>query len=244
MQNYPVDKRLLIIVSILIIASYFVLLAGANVVDSIIREDGLIENVGTIGFLVASICFFLAFWRARQQPDRYSLLKQLAYLGLAGLFFVIVGEEISWGQRIFDFATPEGLREVNTQDEFNFHNLEVIQHNSFLNTDRLFALFWIGYMLFLPLTAVLYKPFGKWVGQWLPIMPLLLGLLFLLNYGVANVVRPAFSQTDLYQSIYPLPHSVVELKESVYGILYAIVGIYVVRFISSEKADSARDALA
>lgn len=243
MQNYPVDKRLLVILAIVIIGSYFVLLAGATVVDSLIREDGLIENVGTLGFLVASICFFIAFWRARQSPERYSLLKQLAFLGLAGLFFFIVGEEISWGQRIFDFATPEGLKEVNTQDEFNFHNLEAIQNNSFLNTDRLFALFWIGYMLLLPLTAVFHKPFGNWVNQWLPVMPLLFGLLFLLNYVVANIVRPAFSLTDLYQSAYPLPHSVVELKEALYGILYGIVGVYVVRLMKSEMPSFPKEGI-
>lgn len=237
MQNYAVDKRLLTGLAVLIVVCYFILLTGAATVDRLIREDGLIENIGTIGFLIASICFFVAFFWARQMPTRYAPLKQLAFLGLAGLFFVIVGEEISWGQRILDFATPEGLRAVNTQDEFNFHNLEAIQNNSFLNTDRLFALFWMVYMVLLPLTAVFHKPFGEWVNRLLPVMPLLLGLLFLLNYIVANIVRPAFSLTDLYQSAYPLPHSVVELKESVYGVLYAVVAIYVIRFMAKERAD-------
>ena len=122
MQNYPVDKRLVAGLAVLVVGCYFLLLTGAATIDRIIREDGLVENIGTLGFFAASVCFFIAFWQARKQPDRYSLLKQLAFLGLAGLFFVIVGEEISWGQRIFDFATPEGLREINTQDEFNFHN--------------------------------------------------------------------------------------------------------------------------
>ena len=38
--------------------------------------------------------------------------------------FVIGMEEISWGQRLFGFATPERLAEVNWQAEFNFHNVQ------------------------------------------------------------------------------------------------------------------------
>lgn len=36
---------------------------------------------------------------------------------------VIVGEEISWGQRIFGFETPDWLKTKNLQKETNFHNL-------------------------------------------------------------------------------------------------------------------------
>jgi hypothetical protein len=32
-------------------------------------------------------------------------------------------EEISWGQRIIGFETPETLVRINTQDEFNVHNI-------------------------------------------------------------------------------------------------------------------------
>ena len=35
----------------------------------------------------------------------------------------IAGEEISWGQRIFSFSTPEILTAINDQNEFNLHNV-------------------------------------------------------------------------------------------------------------------------
>ncbi|OMQ14715.1 hypothetical protein A7K94_0214585, partial [Modestobacter sp. VKM Ac-2676] len=35
------------------------------------------------------------------------------------------GEEISWGQRVFAFGTPEELAAVNQQAETNFHNVRV-----------------------------------------------------------------------------------------------------------------------
>ena len=33
------------------------------------------------------------------------------------------GEEISWGQRIFGFATPDFLMHLNEQKEFTVHNI-------------------------------------------------------------------------------------------------------------------------
>ncbi len=33
------------------------------------------------------------------------------------------GEEISWGQRIFGFSTPDFLADINDQQEFNLHNI-------------------------------------------------------------------------------------------------------------------------
>ena len=44
-------------------------------------------------------------------------------LAWALLMFVFMGEEISWGQRILGFGTPEVLMEINHQQEFNLHNI-------------------------------------------------------------------------------------------------------------------------
>ncbi len=37
----------------------------------------------------------------------------------------IAGEEISWGQRILGFATPDFLLNLNAQGEFNLHNIKI-----------------------------------------------------------------------------------------------------------------------
>lgn len=229
MQNYRINRLVLIWLAVLVVASYGVLLVGQPILDWLIKEDGLIESVGTAGFFVAGLCFLGAWWRERRAKRPFFWLKQLAYVGLAALLIFIAGEEISWGQRIFDFDTPEEMREINTQDEFNFHNLELIQNNSLLNTDRLLTLFALGFTLVVPLTAVLHPPTGTWFNKLAPVPPWLLGLLFLLNYIVANAFRPLFEGSVWYQSSYPLKHSTVELKEAIYGLLFAVVGYYVWR---------------
>lgn len=45
----------------------------------------------------------------------------LAFVALLALFGA--GEEISWGQRVFDIETPAALKARNAQEELNLHNL-------------------------------------------------------------------------------------------------------------------------
>lgn len=46
----------------------------------------------------------------------------MIFLVAAVGFFVVAGEEISWGQRIFGFKTPENYAKMNTQHELTLHN--------------------------------------------------------------------------------------------------------------------------
>jgi len=47
----------------------------------------------------------------------------LACALLAFVTFAMVGEELSWGQRIFNWATPGVFAQINDQRETNFHNM-------------------------------------------------------------------------------------------------------------------------
>ena len=37
--------------------------------------------------------------------------------------FVVLGEEVSWGQRLFGIETPEDFEAINNQGEINLHNV-------------------------------------------------------------------------------------------------------------------------
>ncbi|MEE9429075.1 MAG: hypothetical protein V3V25_13110 [Paracoccaceae bacterium] len=80
------------------------------------REDGLFEYLTALLFLGASVTAFLNARKARRQVERFVLYS------LAIGFLVCVAEEISWGQRLFGFETPENLQAFNVQDEINLHN--------------------------------------------------------------------------------------------------------------------------
>lgn len=83
-------------------------------------EDGLYEWATFVAYACAVPVAGILAWRWLRQGLR---LRGLAYLALTLGFIFIAGEEISWGQRIFDFAGPEALVEHNQQSEANLHNL-------------------------------------------------------------------------------------------------------------------------
>jgi hypothetical protein len=81
------------------------------------REDGLIEQITAFIFLV---CSLLSAHTAIKVHSRY---RRIVFGLFAIGFFLCFGEEISWGQRILGFETPEAFQEYNVQNEFNLHNL-------------------------------------------------------------------------------------------------------------------------
>ena len=74
-------------------------------------------------FLAACGCGVAVFTLSKL--DYKSVQKWLAgWIFLAAICcFYVAGEEISWGQHILDWATPEFWKNVNDQQETNLHNV-------------------------------------------------------------------------------------------------------------------------
>ncbi|KSV76508.1 hypothetical protein N185_15240 [Sinorhizobium sp. GW3] len=91
------------------------------------REDGLVEWASALLIFVAS--GFFAFAAVGQVRVARSGMGRRAWMAaafaalLALCFFVVGMEEISWMQRVFGIATPEGLLALNKQQELNLHNI-------------------------------------------------------------------------------------------------------------------------
>ena len=73
-------------------------------------------------FLVISAAFFVAVsmvFKVRFKEQKFLFF----WVSLAALccFYVAV-EEVSWGQHVFEWTTPEFWSQVNDQNETNFHN--------------------------------------------------------------------------------------------------------------------------
>ena len=84
---------------------------------SLLREDYWVENLTALWFFLAGVLLF-ATAASERNPFRICVYV----LGGIAMTFA-AGEEISWGQRIFGFSTPDLLMEVNDQQEFNLHNI-------------------------------------------------------------------------------------------------------------------------
>jgi hypothetical protein len=218
-----------IAIAIYIALAYASLGMGNIVLAATIPEDHYFELVGAFSFLVTSLLFFYGFWVARKTLDKswVSLIKQLVYLGLALLFFFGAGEEISWGQRILGFQTPESLSQVNRQEEFNLHNLSTWEASAFLDPDRLFDIFWFLFAVFTPAVALVVPSFKKFAGQFIPIVFWGIGVLFVYNYLWAKFAKTLFSAAYTFERI-SFAQAVQEIKESNYAIIFILVGLYAV----------------
>ena len=109
------------------------------------QEDRPVEWLSAALTLGASLAFAALALRSFHGAP-WSVVTRLGAAGLALLFFVIGMEEISWMQRLFGFATPDGLAEVNWQGEFNLHNVQ---------TDLSEFVYYLGAGLFLILLPLL-----------------------------------------------------------------------------------------
>lgn len=85
-------------------------------------EDTWVEYAQFIFYLLTS---FISLKTAFLLKKRSSILLAI-FLTIALGFFVVAGEEISWGQRIFGIVTPEEIAKNNTQGELNLHNNDKI----------------------------------------------------------------------------------------------------------------------
>lgn len=70
--------------------------------------------------LVAAIAFIKVARHYFRQRQCLAMILAIAMVLLLGL---MIGEELSWGQRIFGWGTPSFLAEINSQSEINLHNI-------------------------------------------------------------------------------------------------------------------------
>jgi len=237
---------LAIIAVVSIAASYGVFFLSRDAVYRLGREDGLFEDLTAVCFFAASLLCAVLFWRSRSGNDFFIVRtrrRNIWFLLLSLLFFFGAGEEISWGQRIFGWKTPDTFEKQNIQRETNIHNLKIFNRNdehwngktgaaALLSAERLFSLFWFGFCVVTPLLWRFVPPFARMMERLnMPRVPIALGVLFLLNYGVAEVLKPHALRIDLQ---WPL----MEIKECLFSVLFFLIAMY---FATTQ---SARDVAA
>jgi len=146
------------------------------------REDGILEQTTALLFLGSSILSMRVAFRLFQErtPTSPSTLRRVIWHVLIGLFFFLCfGEEISWGQRILGFETPESMKQLNVQEEANLHNMMGYF------ADHLFILGMFVYGSVLPFVASRYEFWKRslsWIG--LPLASLGLAVGFALSSGI------------------------------------------------------------
>ena len=90
----------------------------------LLAEDSLVEWLQFLSLLAAAI--FLTFIAVRLPASgQRGMAVVYGLVGAAAWF--LAGEEISWGQRIFGWQTPESMEQINRQGETTLHNIRGVQ---------------------------------------------------------------------------------------------------------------------
>lgn len=80
------------------------------------KKEGTVEAFATLLTLISALVFLMKLRCTPHQLRKWTGM-------LAVLFFFIAGEELSWGQRIFGWQTPDYWKALNYQGETTLHNL-------------------------------------------------------------------------------------------------------------------------
>ena len=164
---------------------------------SFAQEDGFAEY-GT-AFILGCISLFLTTRLLKLWSIKPALWK-VGVIGMALIFLFGAGEEISWGQRIFNVESSEYFKQNNAQQETNLHNMVVGETKiNKLIFSQILTVVLVIYLLILP---VLYRKiesikklvdtFGVPIARWKHIIA------FLLATGLITLM-PSDRKWELYE---------------------------------------------
>jgi hypothetical protein len=230
------DNFKIIIIYLIFICPYFIIFYDRKLFIAINREDALIENLGAIFFMIASCLFFAAYIYSSGLGNniwRLHTKRNLFYFFLSILFLFCFGEEISWGQRIFNWQTPEVWREMSNQRETNIHNLWMLLPDNpdgtsksviykILNYKTVFWAFCYLFFFIIPLLAKFsdgIRVFFNRIG-W-PLISLWIGSLFVADYIVYHIILKFIEGSP------PVVYGkFVELRESNFAFIFSIMAFH------------------
>lgn len=206
-----------------IIASYVIILflLDPTKAKSLTTEDGITENLSVLCYFLSGGLFFYLFFKSKSTTGKYIFGTRRNYFFLIlGVFcFLILGEEINWGQRIFEVDAPEWIAEKES-GEMNLHNLDTLFtiFGIRINAARIYFPIVILYFMLIPiLNKFSSKAEGFFKKMSLPIVPLTLAILYLFNFIIFRI----FVGFDLPQGFNDIsyPQTTMEVYEIDFAIL-------------------------
>ena len=149
-----------------------------------IAEDSWVEYGTFVVFGMAGLLFIRAAWVEQGW-------RKLGLLAFAAAALFVCFEEISWGQRIIGFGTPDWLTEYNYQGEATLHNI-------WFPTHTLIAIGLLFLMVLLPVLRRRWKPLDDLITYFgIPIPPLSLWPVFFVTAVLLVTIMDEISELAL-----------------------------------------------
>lgn len=139
--------------SILALTTLAVILSPTSL-EPLIRENSLISVLTDMPLAVAVALLLSATWRSRGSGRRVLGLPQALILaGMALVTFLVLMEEMSWGQHLFHWTTGHAF-DANLQHETNLHNF---------STYKFEAAYYVAAFLAFVALPLLWPRGGRWL---------------------------------------------------------------------------------
>jgi hypothetical protein len=191
LKEISFTRYYVILVLFVIVGSYSIyFFLDVEQLHSLGDEDKFFEWATAFSLLAAGVMFFLHYLKVVYHLKS----RNLFLLALAILMFIGFGEEISWGQRIFNFSTPESLKEINEQKEVSLHNIRLFQRSDHAGNFKtglariteinfLFKIFTILFGVILPFMVFHLKSVSRLSRKIkIPVPPISIGIFFIISW--------------------------------------------------------------
>jgi len=180
-------------------------------------EDHFSETLSALFLLIAGVILITNSLYKIKKGKRF---RQEVLFILFGLMLVFAfGEEISWGQRIFDIPTPDFFLKYNAQQELSIHNLFIF-HTSLYNPNSLVDVFVFIMGIMIPVLCFRSPNFRKALDK---INFPIIQLSFLPIFSIGLIFGLAMVQITDHHLFAPN-----EIKEFIYSIGFLLYSIAVV----------------
>lgn len=170
------------------------------------EEDNILENLTALFYCIAGLVLFLSAYKEYRNSSSF---KNIILTMLLGLFFIfIAGEEISWGQRIFGFDVPEGIKKINEQEEFTIHNLKIFMTYLGIDQHRLLNVFCFLMGVLIPLVYLISQKIQNTLNRiYFPVLPVSCIAIFFLGIVYGQSVAKLYnhwSHTEVKEFIFSI----------------------------------------
>ncbi|MCP4221259.1 MAG: hypothetical protein GY765_41920 [bacterium] len=119
-KGYFPDILVIALMAVCLLVGTILLYSNIDAYKFFVDEDSIAEWLTVLGLLACSGVSTFRFFRLKKHKKKVFLIFLLL---TAFVFFFGAGEELSWGQRIFNIESGTFFLEHNSQQETNVHNL-------------------------------------------------------------------------------------------------------------------------
>ena len=249
-RHWPLDRCCGLIVLLWLWFSYAaVFFLPPPTVVRLTQEDSFYENL-TFGAFFLGFLVFLGLYLTQRLGNNFLVFKtrrNVFFLLLALLFLFCSGEEISWGQRLFHIPTA-GVFNDNLQHENTVHNLPgfVYEYHDvsgqlvhepgvlhrLLRGNNLIFFFCYFWLVVVPASSWFSGKMHRfWAELNVPIVPIWMGGLLIMNNGLLHLVRFCLPTNSEVTGI-----KILEIKECNLSVLFLATGLW---FMVAKKRSNA-----